>query len=163
MSNNLADLDAEEYMLKESREHQRQIFGPILDSAFVNNRPARILLTKAINQITGNNIREAEKLLKGVQECCCCEGDQAAWMFFRALCFGLRGHRETMLAWYERLEKYHHRFYWPYLELAMEAHSKQNDTKAKEYYQICIDCILEMPEKDRNQKILDLARTNLNA
>ena len=51
----------------------------------------------------------------------------------------------------------------PYLKLAKAAHSSGDFQSAKGYYETAIECLLEMPENDRDDVILGSACTNLTS
>lgn len=161
MKNIPLDFESAEFALRQSWEIHRQAFGPILEPAFVENSQVRILLIQALNCISRRDIKQGMELLKQLQPHCIYEEDKAAWAFFVGLCFEMGGAKEQMLEWYEKSGKIGHRFYLPYLKLAKAAHSAAQFEKAKDYYQTAIDCLLEMPENDRDDIILGSAYTNL--
>lgn len=68
-----------------------------------------------------------------------------------------------MLRWYEKAGEFGHRFYLPYLKLAKAAHTAAQFEKAKRYYEIAIDCLLEMSENDKDETIIGSAYTNLTS
>lgn len=161
MSNQPIDFESAEFALRQSWEVHRQAFGPILEPAFVENQQVRILLINALNHISRREIRRGMELLKEIHPHCIYDEDKAAWSFFVGLCFEMGGGKEQMLEWYEKAGQIGHRFYLPYLKLAKAAHAAAQLEKAKEYYKTAIDCLLEMPEKDKDEIILGSAYANL--
>lgn len=154
---------AAEFALQQSWELHRQAFGPILEPAFVENQQVRIILINALNHISRREVKRGMELLKELHPHCIYDEDKAAWAFFVGLCFEMGGAREQMLQWYEKAGEIGHRFYLPYLKLAKAAHSAAQFEKAKGYYETAIDCLLEMPENDKDETILGSAYTNLTS
>ena len=154
---------AAELALRQSWELHRQAFGPILESAFVENQQVRILLINALNHISRREIKRGMEILKEIKQYCIYDEDKAAWTFFVGLGFEMGGAKEQMLQWYADAGKYNHRFYLPYLKLAKAAHSAAQFEKAKDYYQTAIECLLEMSENDKDEIILGSAYTNLTS
>ena len=150
-----------EFALRQSWEIHRQAFGPILEPAFVENQQVRVLLIQALNHISRREVKRGMELLKEIHPHCIYDEDKAAWAFFVGLCFEMGGAREQMLEWYEKAGKIGHRFYLSYLKLAKAAHTAGQFERAKDYYKTGIDCLLEMPEADRDAVILGSAYTNL--
>lgn len=161
MSNPSIDFEAAEFALRQSWEIHRQAFGPILEPAFTENQQVRILLINALNHISRREVKRGMELLKELRAHCIYDEDKAAWAFFVGLCFEMGGAREQMLEWYEKAGEIGHRFYLPYLKLAKAAHSAAQFEKARGYYKTAIECLLEMPEKDKDDVILGSAYTNL--
>lgn len=157
------DFENAEFALRQSWEAHRQAFGPILEPAFVENQQVRILLINALNHISRRDIQRGMELLKQIHPYCIYDEDRAAWAFFVGLCFEMGGAQKQMLDWYEKAGKIGHRFYLPYLKLAKAAHSAAQFDKAKAYYQTAIECLLEMPENDKDEIILGSAYTNLTS
>lgn len=155
--------EAAEFALRQSWETHRQAFGPILEPAFVENPQVRITLTAALNHISRREIQRGMELLKQIKEHCIYDEDKAAWTFFVGLCFEMGGAKKQMLQWYADAGKYNHRFYLPYLKLAKAAHAEAQFEKAKGYYETAIECLLEMPENDKDEMILGSAYTNLTS
>lgn len=155
--------DAAQAALQQSWEVHRQAFGPILEPAFTENPQVRITLIAALNHISRREIQRGLELLKQIKEFCIYDEDKAAWTFFVGLCFEMSGAKEQMLKWYADAGKFHHRFYLPYLKLAKAAHSSGAFETAKGYYETAIECLLEMPEDDRDDVILGSACTNLTS
>lgn len=157
------DFESAEFALQQSWETHRQAFGPILEPAFVENQQVRILLINALNHISRREVKRGMELLKELHPYCIYDEDRAAWAFFVGLCFEMGGAREQGLEWYEKAGQVGHRFYLPYLKLAKAAHTGNQLEKAKGYYEIAIDCLLEMPEKEKDEIILGAAYTNLTS
>lgn len=151
------------FILKHSWEVHRQAFGPILETAFVGNPQVRLMLTGALNHISRREMHRGMELLREVQTFCRRDADRAACAFFVGLCFELAGDREKMAQWYEKAGEFGHRFYLPYLKLAKRAHQKDQWDLASGYYKTAIACLLEMPEKDRDEIILGSAHSNLTS
>ena len=101
------------------------------------------------------------EILRQIKEHCIYDEDKAAWTFFVGLCFEMGGAKKQMLQWYADAGKYNHRFYLPYLKLAKAAHNEAQFEKAKGHYETAIECLLEMPEKDKDEELLGSAYTNL--
>ncbi len=150
-----------EAALRYSWEVHRQAFGPILEPAFAENQQVRILLINALNHISRREIKRGMEILKEIAQYCVYEEDKAAWAFFVGLCFEMAGAKEQMLTWYEEAARYPHRFYLPYMKLAKAAHTEGQFEKAGGYYETAIACLLEMPEKDKDEVVLGSAYTNL--
>lgn len=163
MDNGQDSFDAAQAALQQSWEVHRQAFGPILEPAFAENPQVRITLIAALNHISRREIQRGLELLKQIKEFCIYEEDKAAWTFFVGLCFEMGGAKEQMLKWYADAGKFHHRFCLPYLKLAKAAHSSGDFQSAKGYYETAIECLLEMPENDRDDVILGSACTNLTS
>jgi len=163
MPNSSMDFEDAETALRQSWETHRQAFGPILEPSFADNPQLRILLINALNHISRRDIKRGMELLKEIRPHCACNEDMAAWTFFVGLCFDMMGARDQMLQWYEKAGKIGHRFYLPYLKLAKAAHAAAQFQAAKDYYRTAIDCLLEMPEDDREDTILGSAYTNLTS
>ena len=157
------DFEAAEFALRQSWEVHRQAFGPILEPAFAETQQVRILVINTLNHISRRDIKRGMELLKEIQPHCIYDEDKAAWAFFVGLCFEMGGARAQMLEWYEKAAAFGHRFYLPYLKLAKAAHGSAQFEKAKGYYETAIDCLLEMPEKDKDDVILGSAYTNLTS
>ena len=155
--------DHAEAALRQSWEIHRQAFGPILEPAFTENPQVRVTLIAALNHISRREIQRGLELLKQIKEHCVYDEDKAAWTFFVGLCFEMGGAKEQMLKWYADAGKFHHRFYLPYLKLAKAAHGSNRLQEASQYYQTAIECLLEMPETDRDDVILGSACTNLTS
>lgn len=68
-----------------------------------------------------------------------------------------------MIHWYEDAGKYGHRFYFPYLKIAKDAHNMAQFDKAQKYYTIAISCLLEAGGAAQNEDILAAAYTNLTS
>ncbi len=163
MENHPIDYESAEFALRHSWEVHRQAFGPILEPAFVENPQVRILLINALNHISRREIKRGMELLKEIRPHCIYDEDKAAWAFFVGLCFEMAGARDQMLEWYEKAGEVGHRFYLPYLKLAKAAHSAAQLEKAKRYYNTAIDCLLEMPDNDKDEIMLGAAYTNLTS
>lgn len=163
MTNPPIDFESAEFALQQSWETHRQAFGPILEPAFAENPQVRLLLINALNHISRRKIKRGMEILKEIHPYCVYDEDRAAWAFFVGLCFEMGGGKAQMLDWYEKAGKIGHRFYLPYLKLAKAAHSAAQFTKAKEYYETAIDCLLEMPENEKDDVILGSAYTNLTS
>lgn len=157
------DFETAKFALRQSWEVHRQAFGPILEPAFAENQQVRILVINALNHISRRDIKRGMELLKEIQPHCIYDEDKAAWAFFVGLCFEMGGGKTQMLEWYEKAAAFGHRFYLPYLKLAKAAHGSAQFEKAKGYYETAIDCLLEMPEKDKDDVILGSAYTNLTS
>ena len=155
------DFESAAFALRHSWEVHRQAFGPILEPAFAENQQVRILLINALNHISRREIKRGMELLKEIHPHCIYDEDKAAWAFFVGLCFEMGGAQKQMLEWYDKAGEIGHRFYLPYLKLAKAAHSAAQFEKAKGYYLTAIDCLLEMPENDKDELILGSAYTNL--
>lgn len=157
------EFETAEFVLRQSWEVHRQAFGPILEPAFAENQQVRILLINALNHISRREIKRGMEILKEIYSYCIYDEDRAAWAFFVGLCFEMGGAREKMLEWYEKAGNIGHRFYLPYLKLAKAAHAAAQFEKAKGYYRTAIDCLLEMPEKDKDEIMLGSAYINLTS
>lgn len=157
------DFESAKFALQHSWEVHRQAFGPILEPAFTENQQARILLVNALNHISRREIERGMELLKEIHPYCIYDADKAAWAFFVGLCFEMGGARDKMLKWYEEAGQIGHRFYLPYLKLAKAIHATAQFEKAKGYYKLAIDCLLEMPENDKDESIIGSAYTNLTS
>ena len=155
------DFETAEFALRQSWEVHRQAFGPILEPAFAENPQVRILVINALNHISRRDIKRGMELLKELQPHCIYDEDKAALAFFVGLCFEMGGAKAQMLEWYEKAAAFGHRFYLPYLKLAKAAHADNRLEKARQYYETAISCLLEMPEKDKDEVILGSAYTNL--
>ena len=163
MSSHPIDPESAVFALRQSWEIHRQAFGPILEPAFADAPQARVILINALNHISRRDIKRGMELLKELHPLCTCDEDRAAWAFFVGLCFEMSGARAQMLEWYEKAGEVGHRFYLPYLKLAKAAHSEARFEKARKWYLTAIGCLLEMPEKDRDEVILGSAYTNLTS
>lgn len=163
MSNQPIDFESANFALQYSWEVHRQAFGPILEPAFVENQQVRIILINALNHISRREIKRGMELLKEIYPHCIYDEDKAAWTFFVGLCFEMGGAQEQMLEWYAKAGEIGHRFYLPYLKLAKAAHAAAQFEKAKCYYETAIDCLLEMPEEDKDETVLGSAYTNLTS
>ena len=163
MSSHPIDPESAVFALRQSWEIHRQAFGPILEPAFADAPQARVILINALNHISRRDIKRGMELLKELHPLCTCDEDRAAWAFFVGLCFEMSGARAQILEWYEKAAEVGHRFYLPYLKLAKSAHSGARFEKAREWYVTAIGCLLEMPEKDRDEVILGSAYTNLTS
>lgn len=155
--------ESAEFALRQSWEAHRQAFGPILEPAFVENQQVRIHLIAALNHISRREIKRGMEILKQIKEYCIYDEDKAAWTFFVGLGFEMGGAKKQMLQWYADAGKYNHRFYLPYLKLAKAAHGEAQFKSARGYYETAIECLLEMPENDRDEIILGSAYTNLTS
>lgn len=161
MENRDYSFEEVEQALRQSWETHRQAFGPILEPAFQENPQVRIILINALNHISRREIKEGMDLLKQIHQYCVYDEDRAAWTFFVGLGFEMAGAREQMLQWYSAAGEYKHRFYLPYLKLAKAAHTGGEYDKAGNYYQLAIDCLLEMDDNEKDDIILGSAYTNL--
>ena len=163
MENPPIDFESAQFALRQSWEVHRQAFGPILEPAFAENPQVRILLINALNHISRRDIKRGMELLKELHPHCVYNDDRAAWAFFVGLCFEMGGGQKQMLDWYEKAGAFGHRFYLPYLKLAKAAHGAAQFEKALGYYEIAIDCLLELSENNRDDIILGSAYTNLTS
>lgn len=152
-----------EFALRQSWEVHRQAFGPILEPAFEENPQVRIHLINALNHISRREVKRGMEILKEIKQYCIYDEDKAAWTFFVGLCFEMGGAKEQMLQWYADAGKYNHRFYLPYLKLAKAAHAANELEKAKHYYETAIECLLEMPENEKDEIILGSSYANLTS
>lgn len=157
------DFESMKFALAHSWETHRQAFGPILEPAFAENPQVRIILVNALNHISRREIQRGMELLKELQPHCVYDEDKAAWAFFVGLCFEMAGSGARALEWYERAGKIGHRFYLPYLKLAKGAYGAGQLERAAGYYQTAVECLLEMPEEDRDEVILGSAYANLTS
>lgn len=163
MDNHPIDFESAEFSLQYSWEVHRQAFGPILEPAFEENQQVRIFLINALNHISRYEVKRGMEILKGIKQYCIYDEDKAALAFFVGLCYEMSGAKEQMLKWYAESGKYNHRFYLPYLKLAKAAHNEAQFEKAKAYYQTAIECLLEMPENDKEEVVMGSAYTNLTS
>jgi len=147
--------------LQLSWEVHRQAFGSIIEPAFSEDPSARLMLIKALNYISTRDIRNGMELLKEIRRFCTCDDDLAAWMFFVGVCFDMSGDKKHMIEWYEKAEKTGHRFYLPYMKLAKEYRNSASFEKAAKYYEISVECLMEMPEIDRDDAVVASAYTNM--
>ena len=157
------DFESIEFALKQSWEAHRQAFGPILEPAFTENPQVRVILINALNHISRREIRRGVELLQELRPHCTYNEDKAAWTYFMGLCYEMAGKKEQMAEWYENAASFGHRFYLPYLKLAKASHEVADFQKAKRYYKIAIECLLEMNEDDRDEIVLGSAYTNLTS
>lgn len=155
------DYETAEFALRQSWETHRQAFGPILEPAFVENPQVRVPLIAALNHISRREVKQGMEILKQIKEFCIYDEDKAAWTFFVGLCYELGGAKKQALQWYDDAAKYGHRFYLPYLKLAKAAIQEKQYETARIYYEIGIDCLMEMPETEQDPALLGSAYTNL--
>lgn len=157
------DFESMQFALAQSWETHRQAFGPILEPAFRENPQVRLILVNALNHISRREIQRGMDLLKELQPHCIYDEDKAAWAFFVGVCFEMAGSRERALEWYEKAGQIGHRFHLPYLKLAKAAHAGAQYERAADYFKTAIECLLEMPEEDRDEIILGSACANLTS
>lgn len=157
------DFESAELALRHAWEVHRQAFGPILEPAFAENPQVRVMLINALNYISRREVKSGMELLKQILTYCVYDEDKAACAFFVGLCFEMGGARKQMLEWYEKAGQIGHRFYLPYLKLAKAAHQEKQFEKAKNYYISGIECLLEMPENEKDETVLGSAYTNLTS
>ena len=155
------DFESAAFALRHSWEVHRQAFGPILEPAFEGDPQARLVLVNALNHISRREIQKGMELLKEIHPRCACDADRAAWAFFVGLCFEMGGARKQMLEWYEKAGQVGHHFYLPYAKLAKAALGEGRYEQAGAWYETTIECLLEMPEKDRDKAVLGASYTNL--
>lgn len=163
MSEQPLDYEGMLVALWHSWEVHRQAFGPILEPAFTENPQARVLLINALNHISRREVERSTELLKQLRPLCATREDLAAWTFFTGVCFEMGGGQQQALEWYEKAEEIGHRFYLPYLKMAKALHTAAQFEKAKRYYHISIDCLLEMPVDEQREVILGSVYTNLTS
>ncbi len=161
MDNNENIYETAENALRQSWEVHRQAFGPILEPAFAENPQVRIPLINALNYLSRREVKKGMDILKEIRPHCVYDEDMAAWAFFVGLGFEMAGAKEQMLKWYADAGSFGHRFYLPYMKLAKAAHGESRFDEAKNYYETAIECLLEMPESDKEYVILGSAYTNL--
>lgn len=150
-----------EFALRQSWEGHRQAFGPILEPAFDDKPQVRIILINALNHLSRREIKRGMELLRELRPHCENDDDMAAWTFFIGLGFEMAGSQEHALQWYDEAEKYKHRFYLPYLKKAKAAHNRAEFETAREYYTTAIECLLEMPENDKDEIAIGSTYANL--
>ena len=138
-----------------------QFFGPILESAFVNDYQSRVHLTAALNQISNRNLAQGLNKLNQLQDKCVTDADKAAWLFFMGVFQEMSGNKEQMLYFYTQCNEYGHRFYMPYLKVAKFYLDGHLYLAAEENYRAAIACFtatgLDLPSK----RVLGSAYTNL--
>ncbi len=144
----------------QSWEVHRQAFGPILEPAFVENYPARIHLTAALNRYKDGDIKGGMKKLQQVEKLCETDADWAALLFCVGLGAELSGNKEIMLLQYQRAGALGHNFYLPYLKCAKEFLEGSLFEAAEKAFLRAIECLKQTEMNDQNKVILASAYTN---
>lgn len=156
----LAKRSFESAAVQKSWQAHMQVFGPILDPAFIDNYQARIDLTAALNYISNRELKKGFQKLQSLQKSCVTDDDHAAWLFFMGLCLEMANMKEDMLAYYQEAGEYGHKFYLPYLKIAKTAHNDAVFDVAENNYRKTIQCISEDKLDDQKKVILASAYTN---
>ncbi len=142
--------------------HQ-QVFGPILEPAFVGNYQVRVHLADALNKISRGDIKGGLEKLSPLQQSCETDEDKAAWLYFMGLCFERAGAVEPMLEYYQEAGHYAHRFYLPYLRVAKQAHNDRVFEAAEKNYRRAIGCFDGAAMDGQSRMALASAYTNLGS
>ncbi len=129
--------------VQESWKVHMQVFGPILEPAFVDDYKTRIDLIAALNRLSRRDVKGGMDKLMSLKSACKCDADRAAWHFFFGLGFELAGATKEMVQMYQQAGQYGHHFYLPYLKVAKSAHNDGCFEIAEENYLDAIRCLEE--------------------
>lgn len=146
--------------IQKSWKMHLQAFGPILESAFVDDYQSRIHLTAALNFISNRDVKSGYNKLQALESACVTDADKAAWLFCMGLCFEMAGMKEQMLGCYQEAAEYQHKFYLPYLKVAKSAHDDGVFEVAEENYIQAIQCLKMSELNEQASVILGSAYTN---
>ena len=146
--------------VQKSWQAHTQVFGPILEPAFIENYQARIDLTAALNYISNRELQKGFKKLQSIQKSCSTDEDKAAWLFCMGLCFEMANMKDEMLEYYQGAGKYGHSFYLPYIKIAKTAHNDAVFEVAEANYKKAIQCLMEDETVKQKRDILGAAYTN---
>jgi tetratricopeptide (TPR) repeat protein len=156
----LARKSFESAAVQKSWQVHTQVFGPILEPAFVDNFTARVHLTNALNHISRCDSEKGIQKLRLIEKDCVSDADKAAWLFCMGLCMEMAGMKEEMVSFYQKAGKYGHCFYLPYLKVAKAAHNDAVFEVAEENYKEAVRCLKETGAVGQNQLILGSVYTN---
>ena len=148
-------------IFKRSWQEYCKVFGPIMEPAYKNDIKSRMKLVEALNFISKRQLNDAVNALQEIREEGRCDADTAAWSFFIGFCFELAGRKEQMMHCYSASASFGHRFYKPYLKMAIVEHSDADFEAAAQHYEEAVICIGELPEEQRDNNSLELAYSSL--
>lgn len=146
--------------IQKSWQAHMQMFGPILEPAFVENYQCRVHLCAALNFISNRDLEKGLKKLQLIQDKLETDADRAAWLFFMGLCFDMAGVQDAMLSFYREAGQYGHRFYLPYLKVAKVAHMGGVYDLAEENFAAAIDCLRDGTLDEQGRMMLASAYSN---
>ena len=160
LADKLAKKAFESAAIQKSWQGHLQAFGPIMESAFVDDYQTKTHLCAALNFISNRDFEKGLKKLQPLQEKCETDADKAAWLFCMGLVFDMAGVTETMVELYQKAAQYGHRFYLPYLKVAKAAHMDAAFDVAAENYELAIDCLRHGDYNDQTRVMLGAACSN---
>ena len=155
----LAKKSFESDAIQKSWKMHVQVFGKILEPAFIDDYQTRIHLTNALNHISNRKVKEGFKKLELVEKACVTDEDYTAYVFCMGLGFEMANMVEEMVACYQKTAEYGHDFYWTYLKVAKAAYNDGVYDVAKENFEQAINC-LEKDNIEQQKVILGSAYTN---
>lgn len=155
----LAKKSFESDAIQKSWKMHVQVFGKILEPAFIDDYQTRIHLTAALNHISNRKVKEGFKKLEFVEKACVTDEDYTAYFFCMGLGFEMANMVEEMVACYQKTAEYGHDFYWTYLKVAKAAYNDGVYEVAKENFEQAIKC-LKKDNLDEQKTILASAYTN---
>ncbi len=136
-------------------------FGPLLESAFANNDPARVHLCNALNHLSRRDVGRASELLDQITASAETDADRAALCFFRGLSFEAVGNHSLATKCYRATVACNNRFYLPYHKLARAAHVAAEFDEAAAHYRSAIRCLLHSEANEQTRAQIAAIRTNL--
>lgn len=163
LADKLAKKSFESAAIQKTWRAHCQVFGPILEPAFVEDYQSRIHLGAALNFISSRDLEKALKKLQPLQEKCETDADRAAWLFFMGLIFEFAGVTDAMVDCYRQAGQFGHRFYLPYLKVAKAAYLDAAYDVAAENYELGIDCLREGEQNEQSRVILGSTCSNYAA
>ncbi len=162
---NAADKIAEKAVASPAFQQSWQVhmkaFGPLLESAFTDNAPARVHLCNALNHLSRRDVRRADELLDQITSVAETDADRAAVCFFRGLSFETVGNSNLATKCYRSTVAYNDRFYLPYFKLARAAHVAAAFDEAAEHYRNAIRCLMHSGANEQTRAQIAALRTNL--
>lgn len=160
LADKLAKKAFESEKIQKSWRAHLQMFGPILEPAFVDDYQTKTHLCAALNFISNRDLEKGLQKLQPLQEKCETEADLAAWWFCMGLVFDVAGVPETMVKCYMNAAACGHRFYLPYVKVAKAAYEDGAYDVAAESYDNAISCLREMEMNEQVRMMLAASCNN---
>lgn len=140
-------------------------YQPILESAFKYNCAARLLVMKALRQISRKKIHAALHTLRALSPVAH-EGEpveKALWAFLHGLGYMQANNMKQAIRYFKSANQFNHRLYLPYLMTADHHITAPIDyPKAVSDFQTAIDCIYEYPPlNETTRQALCMAHSDL--
>lgn len=134
---------------------QLQLFTPLLEPAFQEDRYAQLLTLFCLDSASREKIVAARRYLDRLVPLCKQGGDaeKALWHALNGLCYMQSGDDDAMAAAFDRAAQYGHSYHLPYMLTAEYAllTSQQYDTALADFDR-AISCIYQFPPLDEQKQ-----------